>query len=135
MSSNIDEVLSINTSANVLVFGDFNVHQKDSVTYSRETDRSGELCYNFSVSNDLTQMVNFPSGIPDFDSHSPAFLGLFLSPDHSICSRTAFPLLGKSYQVVVSVSTDFPSYSHRDVPFHCTAFDYSHVDWDGLRDH
>ena len=36
--SNIDEVLSINPSANVFVFGDFNVHHKDWLTYSSGTD-------------------------------------------------------------------------------------------------
>ena len=59
VSSNIDEVLSINPSANVFVFGDFNIHHKDWLTYSSGTDRPGELCYNFSISNDLTQIVNF----------------------------------------------------------------------------
>ena len=34
ISSNIDEVLSINPSANVFVFGDFNIHHKDWLTYS-----------------------------------------------------------------------------------------------------
>ena len=77
ISSNIDEVLSINPSANVFGFGDFNVHHKDWLTYSSRTDRPGELCYNFSISNDLTQMVNFPTRIPDCDSHSPALLDLF----------------------------------------------------------
>ena len=77
-SSNKDEFLSINPSANVFVFGDFNVHHKDWFTYSSGTDRPGELCYNFSISNDLTQMVNFPTRIPDCDSHSPALLDLFL---------------------------------------------------------
>ena len=38
ISSNIDEVLSINPSANVFVFGDFNVHHKDCLTYSGGTD-------------------------------------------------------------------------------------------------
>ena len=57
VSSNIDEVLSINPSANVFVFGDFNVHHKDWLTYSGGTDIPGELCYNFSISNDLTQMT------------------------------------------------------------------------------
>ena len=61
ISSNIDEVLSINPSANVFVFGDFNVYHKDWLTYSGGTDRPGEPCYNFSVSNDLTQMVSFPT--------------------------------------------------------------------------
>ena len=37
ISSNIDEVLSINPSA-VFVFGDFNVHHKDWLTYSGGTD-------------------------------------------------------------------------------------------------
>ena len=43
ISSNIDEALSVNPSANVFVFGDFNVHHKDWLTYSGGTDRSGEL--------------------------------------------------------------------------------------------
>ena len=46
ISSNIDKVLSINPSANVFVFGDFNIHHKDWLIYSGETDRAGELCYN-----------------------------------------------------------------------------------------
>ena len=56
--SNIDEVLSINPSTNVFIFGDFNVHHKDWLTYSGGNGRSGELCHNFSIPNDLTQMVN-----------------------------------------------------------------------------
>ena len=77
----------------MFVFGDFNVHHKDWLTYSGGTDRSGELCYNFSISNDLTQMVHFPTQIPDCDSHSPALLDLFISSDASIRSKKAFPPL------------------------------------------
>ena len=135
VSSNIDEVLSVNPSANVFVFGDFNVHHKDWLTCSGGTDRPGELCYNFSISNDLTQIVNFPTRIPDCDSHRPALLDLFLSSDASICSTMAFPPLGNSDHVVVSVSIDFPVNSKQDAPFHRVAYDYSRADWDGLRDH
>ena len=133
-TSNIDEVLSISPSANVFIFGDFNVHHKGWLTYSGGTDRSGELCYNFSISNDLTQMVDFPTRIPDCDSHSPALLDLFIS-DASICSTMAIPPLGNSDHVVVSVFIEFPSYSQRDAPFCRIAYDYSRADWDGLRDH
>ena len=129
------KVLSTNPSANVFVFGDFNVHHKDRLTYSGGTDRSGELCYNFSFSNDLTQMINFPTRIPDCDSHSPALLDFFLSSDVSICSTMAFPPLGNSDHVAVSVSIDFPSNSQRNPPFHRIAYDYSRAYWDGLRDH
>ena len=50
ISSGIDETLSINPSASVFVFQDFNVHNKDWLTYSGGTDGHGVLCYNFSVS-------------------------------------------------------------------------------------
>ena len=84
ISSNIDEVLLMNLPANVFVFGDFNVHHKDWLTYSGGTDRSGELCYNCSISVvivliALTQMVNFPTWTTDCDSQRPTLLDLFLS--------------------------------------------------------
>ena len=134
ISSNIDEVLSINPSANMLVFGDFNVHHKDRLTDSGGTDRSGELCYNSSISNDLTQTVNFPTSIPDCDSHSPALLDLFLLALVFVF-KMAFPPLGNSDHVVVSVSTDFPSNSQRGAMLHRIACGYSCADWDVLCDH
>ena len=80
-------------------------------------------------------MVNFPTRIPDCDSHSPALLDLFISSDASICSTMTFPLLKNSDHVAVSVSIDFPSYSQQDAPFHCIAYDYSRADWNVLGDH
>ena len=119
----------------MFVFGDCNVHLKDWVTYSCGTDSPGDLCYKFSISNDLTQIVNFPTRIPDCDSHSLALLDLFISSDASICSTMAFPPLGNSDHVVVSVSIDFPINSKQESPFHPMVYDYSRADWDGLRDH
>ena len=80
-------------------------------------------------------MVHFPTRILHYDSHSPALLDIFLSSDNSISSTKTFPPLGNSDHVVVSVSVDFQSYSQRNAPFHCIAYDYSHADWDGLGDH
>ena len=91
--------------------------------------------YNFSIAHGLTQMVNFPTRIPDCDSHSPALLDLFISSDASICSTMASPPLGNSDHVVVSVSIDFQTNSQQDAPFHCMAYDYSRAEWDGPRDH
>ena len=128
ISSSVDEVLSINPSANVFFFGDFNLHHKDWLICSGGTDRPGERCYDFAISNDLTQMVNVPTRIPECDSHSPALFDLFLSSDTSICSTMAFAPLGNSDHVVVSVSVDFPSNSQRDDPFDHIAYDYSRAD-------
>ena len=108
ISSDIDEVLSINPSANA---------------------------FAFVFTNDLTQMVNFPTWIPNCDSLSSALLDLFLSSDASIFSTMAFPPLGNSDHVVVSVSIDFPSNSQCNAPFQRIAYDYSCADLDGLYDH
>ena len=69
----------------------------------------GELCYNFSISDNLTKMVTFSIMIPDFDFYSLSLLELLLSYDPNICSTVAFTRLGNFDQVVVSVSIDVPS--------------------------
>ena len=62
ISSNIDEVLSINPSANVFVFGGFNVHHNDWLTYFGGTDRPGELCYDFLSQMNLFRWLTFLLG-------------------------------------------------------------------------
>ena len=79
-------------------------------------------------------MINFPMWIPGCGSHSPTCLDLFLSSDASICSTMAFLPPG-NFDVFVPVSIDFPSNSQQDALFYCIVYDYSHADWDSLRDH
>ena len=80
-------------------------------------------------------MINFPTQIPDCDSHSPAVLDLFISSEDSVSSTKAFPPLRNFQHAVVSVSTDFLSNSKRDTLFHCIAYDTFCTDSDGLLDH
>ena len=89
----------------------------------------------FFISNDLTQMVNFSTLIPDCDPQSPVLLDLFISSGISICSALAFPLLGNSDHLVVSVSIDFSTNSKQDAPFHHVVYDYFCADLDGFCDH
>ena len=91
--------------------------------------------YKFSVSHDLTQMVNFPTQIPECNSHSLALLDLFIFSDASICSIKVFLPFRNSGHVLFSVSIHFPSYSQQDALFHYISYDYSPADWDGLHDH
>ena len=51
--------------------------------------------------NSVSKMVNFPTWIPDCDSHSPVFLYSFISSDTaSACYIALFSLLGNTDQVV-----------------------------------
>ena len=71
-----------------------------------------DLVNSAIISNDLTQAVNFPTWIPDYDSDSPALLDLFISSDGSIhMFYIGFPFMGNSAHVFASVSIDFPSNS------------------------
>ena len=68
-------------------------------------------------------------------THRPALLDLFVSSDASIYSTIAFPPLGNSDHIVVSVSIDFLLNSKQDASFHCVMVDYFCADWDSLHDH
>ena len=46
----------------------------------------------------------------------------------------AFPPMGNSDDVAVSVSINFPQDSQWDAPFHSMAYDCFCADWGGLRD-
>ena len=92
-----------------------------------------ELIDLVTISNDLTQMVNFPTRFLNYDSHNLALLDLFVSADASICSTMTFPRLGNSDHVVVLVSIDFPTNS--GCPVSSDSLCYSCADWNGLCHH
>ena len=67
-----------------------------------------DLVSSVIISNDLTQMVNFLTRIPDCDSHSPALLDLLFSPEASICSRW----LSFYWKVMIMFLSQFPFTFH-----------------------
>ena len=91
ISSNIDEVLSIIPSANVFVL--------ETLTFIIRTGLPilVELIdlVKAVISNNLTQIANFPSHISDCDSHSPALLDLFLFFWCYYLFYNGFPSIGK----------------------------------------
>ena len=104
----------------MFVFGDFNVHHKHWRSSSGAADRPGELCCSEMI---LLIMFNFPTGIPDCDSHSPPLLDLYIPSDASICSAMTFLAWRNSGHVAVLISIDFLPNSKGNVPFHSTAYD------------
>ena len=102
VSSNHYDVLPIIFSSNISVLGEFNVDRKAWLPYRSETDSPGELHENISLG--LTQVVNVRTGI--------LYLGSF-----------------NFAHVVVSFFIDFTISSKEDVPFRCTAFNHSQVNF------
>ena len=67
ISDKLDSLLQRYPTAEVAVFGDFNVHNIDWLVHSRTTDVSGQVAYAFSLSHNLSQIVSSPTRVPDCD--------------------------------------------------------------------
>ena len=72
----------------------FNIYLRDWLTCSGGVDRLGEFCCNFSISNDLTYMVNPPTQTLDCDSQSCSF-GFFSFFWHKYLFYSGFTSIGK----------------------------------------
>ena len=101
ISSNIDEVLSMNPSANVFVFEDYNVHHKDWLNYSGGTDRAGKLC-NYLKQLYSDSYVSYSD--PWLRFLQSSLLDLLFSSDSSNSSPMAFPPLG----ILIILLSQFP---------------------------
>ena len=133
IANQIDDILINHPSANINVFGDFNVHHVQWLTHSNHTDNVGVECFNFSLAYELKQIIPFPTRVPDTANHFPSLLDLFLTSVPEFCTPTRLPPLGSSDHCVVSVSIDMPSKCSSEVPFHRTSYRYAQADWDNFR--
>ncbi|KAL7636546.1 UNVERIFIED_CONTAM: hypothetical protein RMT77_013321 [Armadillidium vulgare] len=103
LNSKIEHILSSSPFSEIIVLGDFNVHHRQWLSYSSH-DPAGELAYNFSIQNNLEQLVQLPTRIPDRLGDEPNILDLFLTSYPSPYTVKLFPPLGSSDHLLISVS-------------------------------
>ena len=84
ISDSIDSAISQHPSAQVMVFGDFNVHHKEWLTVIL-TFLDGITTHNFLISQHLTQIVSSPTDILDRASDGRYLLDLFLCSNPDDC--------------------------------------------------
>ena len=90
-----------------MVCGDFNAHNTEWFHHSHTTDVAGLFSQEFAMAQDFTQIVDFPTHIPDHDYHQPYLLDLFLGSNPDSCTVASHPPLGKSDHMVVSVNVKY----------------------------
>ena len=133
VSDCIDLALSNCPSANIVVFGDFNVHHSEWLS-SKTTDAAGTHTLNFSLAQSLTQIINFPTRFPDNSNNEPSLLDLCLVSDPNKFSASCLAPLGNSDHAVVSLSLNQSCSSAAESPYHRTTYNYQRADWDSFRD-
>ena len=123
ISENIDKVLCSYPSANIHLCGDFNAHHIEWLTHSNKTDDAGMGCYEFALLHDLTQLIDYPTRIPDAENHFSSLLDLFLTSCPNECKPSPpHPPFGTSDHIVLSVTVNFPPKQSTEVPFHRTVY-------------
>ena len=132
ISSQIDELVSGFPSAEVIVLGDFNVHNREWLRSSK-TDAQGRAAEIFAISNSLTNLVNEPTFFPRDHSREKNPLDLFLTTHPEPYSLSVCAPLGNSDHGLVTASCPIQLETVERLPPR-TIWHYNSADWEGLRD-
>lgn len=81
--------MSDHSSVNIYVCRDFNVHKVEWLVHSNKTDDERRFFHEFSLTYDLTWIVDKPSWVPDTDGQFASLLDLF----PTICSELLLSFL------------------------------------------
>jgi hypothetical protein len=121
-------------TADFSILGDFNVHHSDWLA-SKSTDAAGVEVESFSVTNNLTQLVNQPTRIPDRAGDTCNILDLLMtsSPNSYSAVHVTSPIGSSDHCLISAVLPTKSSSKHR--PEKRTLWKYASADWDGLRDY
>ena len=96
-------------------------------------DQSGEQAYNFSILQDLEQLVQHPTRIPDRLGDTPNILDLFLTTNPSAYSVKLFSPLGSSDHNLISVTCPIAPVPSRDPPKRRCFWHFNSAKWEDLR--
>jgi hypothetical protein len=132
LNSKIKHILSHSPFSEIIILGDFNVHHRHWLSSSSH-DLAGELPFDFSIHNNLEQLVQLPTRIPDRIGDKPNILDLFMTSKPSPYSARLFPPLGSSDYLLISVSSNISSSLPQEQPppsvrkkfWHCNAANWS----------
>jgi len=79
LSHTIDNIYSKSPHAEIIIAGDFNVHNSQWLPHSHQTDLSGQYTEIFSLLNGMSQLVDQPTYIPRQTNQQNSLLDLFLT--------------------------------------------------------
>ena len=115
LTSKVEHILSHSPFSEISILGDFNVHHHLWLS-SSFTDLPGEQAFNFSILNDLEQLVQHPTHIPDRLGDRPNILDLFLTSNPSTYSIQLFSPLGSSDHNLISATCSIAPVQPADPP-------------------
>ncbi|KAL7644661.1 UNVERIFIED_CONTAM: hypothetical protein RMT77_004202 [Armadillidium vulgare] len=88
----------------IIILGNFKVHHRQWLSSSSH-DTDCERAFHFVIQNDLEQLVQLPTHIPDRLGDETNILDLFLTYNSYPYTVKLFPTLGSSDHLLISVSS------------------------------
>ncbi|MCP4340929.1 MAG: hypothetical protein GY799_19080, partial [Desulfobulbaceae bacterium] len=131
LTSKVEHILSHSPFSEISILGDFNVHHRLWLS-SLRTDSPGEQAYDFSILNDLEQLVQHPTRIPDRLGDQPNILDLFLTSNPSAYSIQLFSPLGSSDHNLISATCSIAPVQPMDPPKRRRLWHFDAADWGDL---
>ena len=132
LNTQVEHILTHSPFSEITILGDFNVHHQLWLS-SSFTDQPGEQAYNFAILNDLEQLVQHPTRIPDRLGDTPNILDLFLTTNPSAYSVKLSSPLGSSDHNLISASCPIAPIPPQDPPKRRCFWHYASARWDDLR--
>ena len=132
LNSKVEHILTHSPFAEISILGDFNVHHQLWLS-SSFTDQPGEQTYNFAILNDLEQLVQHPTRIPDRLGDRPNTLDLFLTSNPSAYSVQLYSPLGSSDHNLISVFCPIAPVQPLDPPRRRCFWHYDSARWEDMR--
>ena len=134
LSKSVETITLQSPRSEIIVLGDFNVHNSDWFSYSSNvTNPAGWAAEVYAIVDDLTQVVSEPTCVHDRAGDKANALDIFLISNPNICSppTVGFPL-GNSGHCLITLRYDFLPHLDRPLALQ-RVFRYNKADWDSLR--
>lgn len=133
LSRAADEAQEQFPNAEVVFLGDFNAHHSLWLSSSK-TDHAGNTAHAFSLTHDLTQLVEQPTRIPDIASQAPSLLDLLLTTHPDGYRVEVRAPLGSSDHCLISSKVPQTKPPQATVAKR-RIWHYGSADWDGMREY
>ena len=128
----MEHILTNTPFAEVSILLNFNVNHHLWIT-SSFSNQPGEQAFDFAFLNDLEQLVQHPTRIPDRSGITLDILDLFLTFNPSAYSVKLFSPLGSSNHRLISESCPIDPVPPQDLPKWRCFWHYTLVKWGDLR--
>ena len=131
-----NQILQLNPQPNdeIVLLGDFNVHNNSWLSFSGNTNVAGIECEAFASTHNFSQLIDFATRIPDALNQSSHTLDLFLTNFPHSYNIESFPPIGSSDHLLIRAKQRPSSgLSVKSSKVTVDSWLYDRADWDGLR--